>query len=330
MGRPITMFTGQWADLTFEEACRKLSSLGYEGVEIACWGDHMDVRKAVEDPSYVAGRKAILNKYGLECYALGAHLTGQCVGDFWEPRINTFAPEELAGNPEAIRTWAIEEMKYTARAAEAMGCKIVTGFMGSPIWKYFYSFPPTTKKMIDDGYALIKRLWDPIFEVFDIAGVKFALEVHPSEIAYDYYTTKRLFEVFDNRAALGINFDPSHLIWQGLQPELLIRDFPNKIYHVHIKDAAITLDGRSGILGSHLEFGNLNRGWNFRSPGHGDVNFEAIIRELNSIGYEGPLSVEWEDNGMDRDYGAKDALEFVQSINFSPSSIEFDKAMGNE
>jgi len=176
---------------------------------------------------------------------------------------------------------------------------------------------------------LIKKLWDPILEVFDIAGVKFALEVHPSEIAYDYYTTKRLFEIFENRAALGINFDPSHLIWQGLQPELLIRDFPDRIYHVHIKDAAVTLDGRSGILGSHLEFGNLNRGWNFRSPGHGDVNFEAIIRELNAIGYEGPLSVEWEDNGMDRDYGAKDALEFVQSINFSPSPIEFDKSMEN-
>ena len=171
------------------------------------------------------------------------------------------------------------------------------------------------------------ELWNPILDVYDECGIKFALEVHPTEIAFNYYTTRKLFEVFENRETLGINFDPSHLIWQGMQPDLLIKDFPNRIYHVHIKDAAVTLDGRSGILGSHLEFGDLSRGWNFRSPGHGDVDFEAIIRELNAAGYTGPLSVEWEDNGMDREFGAQDALDFVKSINFAPSNIAFDGAM---
>jgi sugar phosphate isomerase/epimerase len=329
MSRPITIFTGQWADLSFNDACKLVKSFGYEGVEICTWGDHLDVQKASADPEYVKGRKAILAENGLDCWAIGAHLIGQCVGDKWDPRLDGFAPAEFSGKPEAIREWGIEEMKNTAKAAHAMGCKVVTGFMGSPIWKYLYSFPMTSEKMIEDGYQLIYDLWTPIFDEFDKQGVKFALEVHPSEIAYDYWTTKRLFEKFEYRDTLGLNFDPSHLIWQGIKPHLFLRDFGDKIYHVHMKDAAVTLDGRSGILGSHLPFGDANRGWNFRSLGHGDVDFEEIIRALNDVEYKGPLSVEWEDNGMDRDFGAKESFEFCQKYNFSASNVDFDGAMEN-
>ena len=204
---------------------------------------------------------------------------------------------------------------------------MVTGFLGSPIWKYLYSFPPTSDEMIEAGYQKIVDLWTPIFDEFDAAGIKFALEVHPTEIAYDYYTTCKLFEVFDRRPTLGLNFDPSHLVWQGMEAHVFISDFPDRIYHVHMKDAAVTLDGRTGIIGSHLPFGDLRRGWNFRSLGHGDVNFEEIIRHLNSIGYGGPLSVEWEDNGMDREFGAAESVDFVKSINFAPSDIAFDGDM---
>jgi sugar phosphate isomerase/epimerase len=181
--------------------------------------------------------------------------------------------------------------------------------------------------MIEDGFNKIKKLWTPILDEFDRCGVKFALEVHPTEIAFDFYTARRLLEKFKRRPALGFNFDPSHLVWQGVEPHLFLREFADRIYHVHMKDAAVMLDGKAGILGSHLPFGDPRRGWNFRSPGHGDVDFEEIIRELNGIGYAGPLSVEWEDNGMDREFGAQEALEFVRSINFSPSAVAFDKDM---
>jgi sugar phosphate isomerase/epimerase len=327
MARPVTIFSGQWADLPFDAFCAKVKSFGYDGVEIACWGDHMDVKRAATDPKYVAERKAILSKYGLKCWALGAHLAGQCVGDLWDPRIDGFAPSELSGNPAKIREWAIQEMKYTAKAAKNMGCSVVTGFLGSPIWKFWYSFPQTTEQMIDEGFAQIVNLWTPIFDEFDRCGVKFALEVHPTEIAFDFYTAKRLLEVFDYRTTLGFNFDPSHLLWQGMTPHLFIREFPDRIFHVHLKDVALTLDGQASVLGSHLPFGDLRRGWNFRSLGHGDVDFESIIRELNAIGYEGPLSVEWEDNGMDREFGAKEALEFVRGLDFKPSEVAFDSQM---
>ncbi len=327
--RPVTIFSGQWADLPFEEMCKKIHAFGYEGVEIACWGDHMDLQKAVKDPTYTEDRKNILEKYGLSCWALGTHIIGQCVGDDWDPRINTFAPKELADQPEEIRAWAVKQMQYAAKAAKLMGVKVVTGFVGSPIWKYLYSFPPVTEKMIESGFQKIKKLWAPILDVFDEEGVKFALEVHPGEIAFDYYTTKRLFETLEYRKTFGLNFDPSHLIWQGIDPTVFIRDFADRIYHVHMKDAALTLDGRSGILGSHMDFGDIRRGWNFRSLGHGDVNFENIIRELNAIGYTGPLSVEWEDNGMDRETGARESCEFVKKYNFIPSKVNFDGAMEN-
>ncbi|MFQ3621010.1 MAG: sugar phosphate isomerase/epimerase, partial [Spirochaetales bacterium] len=319
MSRPVTLFSGQWADLTFEDFCKKVASFGYDGVEIACWGDHMDVKKGATDLSYIENRKSILAKYGLKCWALGAHLAGQCVGDLWDPRLDGFAPPDCKGNPEKIRAWAIQEMKYTAQAAKNMGCNVVTGFMGSPIWKYWYSFPQTTEEMIDNAFKEIVKLWNPILDEFDRWEVKFALEVHPTEIAFDYYTAQRLLQEFHNRSALGFNFDPSHLIWQGVTPHLFLRDFKEKIYHVHMKDAAVNRDGRAGILGSHLTFGDNRRGWNFRSLGHGDVDFENIIRELNAAKYQGPLSVEWEDSGMDREFGAKEALDFVRKIDFTPS-----------
>ena len=327
MARRVTLFTGQWADLPFETLCRMVRDFGYDGLEIACWGDHLDVHRAASDPAYVQGKRALLAAHGLTTSALGAHLAGQCVGDLWDPRLDTFAPADCKGRPEAIRAWAVEEMKHAARAARALGAGVVTGFMGSPIWKYWYSFPPTTEAMIEGAFQEIVRLWTPIFDEFDACGVRFALEVHPTEIAFDGVTARRLLEAFGGRRTLGFNFDPSHLQWQGLQPHLFVRDFPDRILNVHMKDVAVRLDGRAGILGSHLPFGDARRGWDFRSLGHGDVDFDEIIRALNDAGYRGPLSVEWEDAGMDREFGAREALAFVRRVDFAPSALAFDASM---
>lgn len=326
MKRPITITTGQLGDLSLEELCRQVSNIGYEGIEAACHS-HVDIYKVINDDDYVRWFTSVLKKYNLKVWALSAHLVGQCIGDNWDSRLNNFAPPSLSDKPDEIRAWAIEEMKMVARAAHKLGVKIVTCFLGSPIWAYWYSFPQTSQEMVDQGFSRIKELWTPIFDVFDEYGVKFALEVHPTEIAFDYYTTKKLFEVFQYRPTLGLNFDPSHLVWQGINPNVFIRDFADRIYHVHMKDVKITLDGRSGILGSHIEFGDTRRGWNFVSLGHGNVDFDGIIRELNQIGYHGPLSVEWEDSGMDRIFGITEAFDFAKKINFEPSEFSFDSAL---
>ncbi|HQL08951.1 MAG: sugar phosphate isomerase/epimerase [Lentisphaerae bacterium] len=329
MARPVTIFTGQWADLPLQDLATKIKSFGYDGLELACWGDHFDVFKAADSAAYCKSKKAMLKKAGLNCWAISNHLAGQLVCDPNDDcRSDNFGmlPKNCNGNAEKKRAWAVEAMKASARAAKNMGIGVVNGFTGSPIWHMLYSFPPVSDKMIDDGYKFFAKMWNPILDEFDACGVKFALEVHPTEIAFDLYSAKRALAAIKNRPAFGFNFDPSHLLWQGVDPVAFLREFPDRIYHVHVKDASVTLDGRSGILSSHLNFGQPNRGWDFRSPGHGDVNFEEIIRELNRIGYNGPLSVEWEDCGMDRDYGAKDACAFVRSTDFAPSTIAFDAA----
>jgi len=327
MARVVTLCTAQWADLPFEELCELAVEMGYDGLELATWG--FDLERAYEDDSYVAYLLETLDKHGLCCHAIASHIIGQCVGDAPDPRLNNFAPPELADKPEEIRAWAIETMKKVAVVANKMGVKIVTGFTGSPIWKYLYSFPQTTEEMVEEGFDEIVRLWTPILEVFKENDVVFALEVHPGEIAFDYYSTKKLLDKFADNPTFGLNFDPSHLIWQGVTPHIFLQDFIDRVYHVHMKDAAVTLDGRTGLLGSHIDFGDLRRGWNFRSLGRGDVNFEEIIRVLNANGYEGPLSVEWEDSGMDRVAGGTEAAAFTKKMNFKPSAIKFDEAIAN-
>lgn len=274
--RLVTLCTCQWADLPFDELCATASKMGYDGLEIATWGKSFDLDRAYSDDGYVHWILDTLRENGLVCKALATHIMGQCVGDAPDPRLNNFAPAALADKPDEIRAWGISSMKKAAVVAHKMDVHIITGFTGSPIFKWFYSFPQTTQQQIEDGYNEIVRLWTPILDEFKKYDIRFALEVHPGEIAFDYYSTKKILEKFADRPEFGLNFDPSHLLWQGVKPDLFLRDFIDRVYHVHMKDAAVTLDGRSGLLCSHIDFGDLRRGWNFRSLGHGDVNFENI------------------------------------------------------
>ena len=325
MSRPITLFTGQWADLTLEDIAKKAASWGYDGLELACWGDHMEVDKAATDKDYCDKQLAILKENNLQVFAISNHLAGQLVCDpNDDSRSDAFSPAEVAGDPEKKREWAIETMKNSAKAAKNLGLMVVNGFTGSSIWHLLYSFPPVTDEMIEDGFSYFAEMWGPILDVFEESGIRFALEVHPTEIAFDPITARRALNAIDNHPAFGFNFDPSHFHWQMVDPVVFIREFSDRIFHVHMKDAALQLNGRTGILGSYLNFGDADRGWDFRSLGRGGVDFEAIIRALNQIGYDGPLSVEWEDSGMDRERGAKEACEFVKKVNFMPSAVAFD------
>ena len=327
--RPVTLFTGQFADIPIETFCAKAKSWGYDGLELACWGDHLDADRAAKDKDYAKGRVDLLAKHGLKVYAISHHLAGQLVCDLNnDSRSDMFAPKSCAGNPEAKRKWAIETMKNTARAAKNMGVKVVNGFTGSSIWHLIYSFPPVSEAMIEDGFKQFASLWNPILDVFDECKVKFALEVHPTEIAFDIVTARRALKALNNRKTFGFNFDPSHLHWQFVDPVAFIKAFPDRIYHVHMKDAAVTLDGTSGILSSYLNFGTPGRGWDFRSLGRGKINFEEIIRALNVIDYKGPLSVEWEDAMMNREHGAAEACAFVKKVDFPKSDRVFDEAFG--
>jgi len=328
MARPVTLFTGQWADLSIEEMARMTADFGYDGIELACWGDHFEVDRAMAERDYCERKRELLDRHGLSVFAISAHLVGQAVLDTIDQRHKGIVPPYVwgDGNPSGVNARAAEELKQTARAAKKLGVGVVNGFTGSSIWHLNYSFPPVPPSMIDAGFELLAKRFHPILDVFGECGVKFALEVHPTEIAFDIYTAQRALEALGHREEFGFNFDPSHLHWQGVDPVQFLRAFPDRIYHVHVKDAIVNLNGKSGILASHLNFGDYRRGWDFRSPGRGGVNFEEIIRALNDIGYTGPLSIEWEDSGMERTFGAREACEFTKKLDFQPSGRAFDAA----
>ncbi len=332
MERAITLFTGQWADLPLETLAQKVSAWGFDGLELACWGDHFEVDKALESDAYIRNKRDLLEKYGLKCFAISNHLVGQCVCDPIDRRHKGILPPRLwgDGDPEGVRRRCAEEMQRTAQAAKRFGVSLVNGFTGSSVWSMLYFFPPTSQSDIDAGYADFAARWTPILNTFQAEGVKFALEVHPTEIAYDIITFERALKAVDGHPAFGVNFDPSHLIHQFVNPVELIDAFPDRIFHVHVKDSHVNLTGRNSILSSHLDFGDKRRGWDFVSPGHGDVKWDPIIRALNRVGYHGPLSIEWEDSGMDRDFGAQEALAMIRKQDFAPSAVAFDAAFSKD
>ena len=329
MSRPVTLFSGQWADLPLETLAQKVKAWGFDGLELACWGDHFEVDKALESDAYVRNKRDLLDKYGLKYFAISCHLVGQCVAD--EPIDNRhksiLSPRIWGdGKPEGVRQRAAEEIKNTAKAAKLFGVDVINGFTGSSVWAKLYFFPPTSQADIDAGYKDFAERWLPILDVCKKEGVKYALEVHPTEIAYDIITAHRTLKALNNHPNFGFNFDPSHFIHQFVDPVMFIQEFPERIFHVHVKDSRVRLTGRNSILSSHLDFGNPDRGWDFVSPGRGDVKWDPIIRTLNRIGYKGPLSIEWEDSGMDREWGAPEALKMIRGMDFSPSAVAFDAA----
>lgn len=329
MGRPVTLFSGQWADLTFDTFCAKAKSFGYDGVEIACWGDHFDVGKALSDDKYVQSRWDILNKHGLKCFAISTHLVGQAVCDRIDERHKSILPPHVWGDgkEDGVRARAAEEVKNTARAAAKMGLKVVPGFTGSPIWAYLYSFPPNPPDLVEKGYKFFAASWKPILDVFAEVGVRFGLEVHPTEIAFDVASAEAALKAVEYHPAFGFNYDPSHFVYQNVDYVGFIRKFGDRIFHVHMKDAySAPYRTEAGVFGGHLNFGDPRRAWDFRSLGRGSVNFEEIVRALNDVGYQGPLSVEWEDGKMDREHGAREACEFVKRLDFAPSALAFDAA----
>jgi sugar phosphate isomerase/epimerase len=333
MSRPVTLFTGQWADLSIEEMCKKAASFGYDGIELACWGDHFEVTKAADSKEYCDARRQLLEQHGLQVFSVSNHLAGQAVCDLIDARHQAILPPHVwgDGDPEGVRKRAANEMIDTARAAKNLGVTVVNGFTGSSIWHMLYSFPPVSPDMIDAGFKDFADRWKPILNQFAELGIKFALEVHPTEIAFDIASAERAIEALDGHDSFGFNYDPSHLAYQGVDYIDFIRRFSDRIFHVHMKDVWWSpTPKQAGVFGGHLSFGDARRFWDFRSVGRGAVDFEEIIRGLNDIKYNGPLSVEWEDSGMDREQGATESCEYVKQVDFTPPGQAFDDAFSND
>ena len=328
MPRPVTLFTGQWADMPIAELAPKAASWGYDGLELATWGDHLDVGRVLEEDGYVRRQKGLLDESGLGVWAISCHLVGQAVADrIIDGRHKAILPEHVwgDGDAEGVRQRAADEVIRTAEAARALGVEVVTGFTGSPIWHLAYSWPPNLPEDVEAGFREAAERWTPILDRFADLGVRFALEVHPSEIAFDLASARRFVEALGGHPAFGFNVDPSHFGYQNADYVGFIEALGDRVFHVHMKDVWWA-DRRTeaGLFGGHTEFGDPRRAWDFRSLGRGKIEFEEVVRALNRVGYDGPLSVEWEDGAMDREHGAAEAAAFVRRVDFPPSDIVFD------
>jgi sugar phosphate isomerase/epimerase len=349
MARPLCLFTGQWADLSLEELGALAASMGYEGLELACWGDHFDVQRALAEADYCEKHWALLGSKGLGSYAISSHLVGQAVADRVDERHQSILSEAIwgDGDPSGVRARAAQEMMDTARAARKFfdcapdkvratleangGHAVVNGFTGSPIWHMLYLFPPVAPGAIEAGFEEFASLWKPILDVFSDENVKFAFEVHPTEIAFDLASARRALAAIDGHPAFGFNFDPSHFGYQGVDYIGFLREFGDRIYNVHMKDVWWSdKPEAAGVFGGHESFGSDGRFWDFCSLGRGKIDFEAILRQLNRVGYGGPLTVEWEDPGMQREHGARESAEFCRKLDFEVSPQAFDSAFSED
>jgi sugar phosphate isomerase/epimerase len=321
MPRPILLFTGQWTDLSLEELAPKASEWGYQGLELACWGDHLEVQRALSEEDYCGKKLELLARHDLSAPVVSNHRVGQAVCDPIDRRHQTLLPDYVwgDGNPQGVQERAAEEMMATVRAAQKLGAGVVSGFTGSPLWSYVAGYPAPSAEVVAEGFREFARKWEPILDVCRDCGIRFAFEVHPGQIAFDLYSAERALEVLGGRDEFGFTFDPSHLHWQGVDPIEFLRRFGERVYHVHLKDVTLTLNGRSGILNSYLPHGDPRRGWDFRAPGRGGIDWEGVIRALNDAGYEGALAVEWKDSGVSRESGAEEACKFVKRLDFEPA-----------
>lgn len=320
MPRSILLASAGWADLPLETLGQLAADWGYNGLDLACWGDHFEVQRALAEDEYCPGKHALLSRLELDVPVLSAHRVGQAVSDRIEARHRAILPDYVwgDGDPEGVQQRAAEEMLATLSAAQRLGSAVVAGFCGSPIWAAVNGFPPATSAQVDDALRDLLRAWGPILDQCRDSGLRFALEVQPGQIAFDLMSAERLLDALSGHEEFGFTFAPAQLHWQGVDPVAFVRRFGDRIYHVHLSDIAIRLDGRTGLLGSYLPAGDARRGWEFRSPGRGDLDWEAIVRALNEVGYDGPLAVAWCDPGMTRDQGAEEACQFVKRLDFEP------------
>ncbi|MFL5327340.1 MAG: sugar phosphate isomerase/epimerase family protein [Gemmataceae bacterium] len=318
MPRPIILFSGPFADLPLEELAGRASSWSYAGLELAIWGDHLDIHRLLDDSDYATRKLACLSTHELQAPVIAAHRLSQALGDVIDERHRDLVPEHVWGNgdPAGVRRRAVDEMVATIRAAQRLGASAVSGFTGSPIWSYVVGHPGPSAEQVERAFHDFAATWHPILDVCHETGVRFACEVHPGQLAFDFYSSERLLDSIDRRPEFGFCVDPAHLHWQGVDPAAFVRHFGERVYHVHLRDVAILLNGRSGLLNSYFSSGDSRRGWEFRAPGRGGVDWENFMRALNAVGYDGPLSVDFHDAGLDRDFGAAEAAKFARQLDF--------------
>ena len=216
------------------------------------------MQRALSEAGYCQKKLDLLTKHDLTAPVVAAHRVGQAVADPIEARHQALLPDYVwgDGDPAEVPQRAAEEMMATCRAAQRLGASVLSGFTGSSLWASVAGYPGPTAEAVEAGLADFAEKWEPILDACRECGLRYAFEVHPGQIAFDLYSAERALQAVNGREEFGFTFDPSHLVWQGVDPVEFLRRFPDRIYHVHVKDVVLTLNGRSSVLNSYLPHGD--------------------------------------------------------------------------
>ena len=289
---------------TYEEMMETASELGFECVEVACWPQgkaerryagvsHIDAERVLEDDTYAAHILDYAKEKGVEISSLA------------------YYPNTMDADLEK-RSQAVEHLKNLIKASKKLGVGMVTTFIGRD-----------QKKTVEENLELVKEIWPPIIELAEKEDVKVAIENCPMLFGPDQWpggqnlmTTpaiwKKVFEILDSDH-LGINYDPSHFVWQMIDYIKPIYEFKDKIFHVHYKDIKVYEDklNQVGIMAYPLDFMSP------KLPGLGDVDWGKYVSALTDIGYDGYTCIEVEDKAFE---GSKEKV--LDSLKLSKKYME--------
>lgn len=314
---------------TLEGICKWAAGLGYTGVQIPTWEKRLiDLQLAAESESYCEELKGKIKSYGLEITELSTHLQGQlvAVNPAYDAMFDNFAPTELHGNAKARTAWAVQQVKYGAKASQRLGLTAHGTFSGALLWHTFHPWPQRPPGLVDEGFTELAKRWLPILDYYDECGVNVCYEIHPGEDLFDGVTYEMFLEKVHNHPRACLLYDPSHFVLQQLDYKQYIDHYHERIKAFHVKDAEFTPTGKQGTFGGYQSW--VKRAGRYRSPGDGQVDFKTIFSKLTEYDYVGWAVMEWECCLKHPEDGAREGVAFINDHIIRVTEKAFDDFAG--
>jgi len=327
----LAQFMGDKAPFnSLETICEWAASLGFKAVQIPTWESRLiDIQKAAESKTYADELKGKINSYGLEISELSTHLQGQLVAvhPAYDTLFDSFAPEAVKGNSKARTEWAVQTVKYAAKASQNLGLNAHATFSGSLLWHTVYPWPQRPEGLVDEGFRELAKRWLPILNYFDECGVDVCYEIHPGEDLFDGATYEMFLEKVNNHPRACLLYDPSHFVLQHLDYLQYIDFYHDRIRAFHVKDSELNPTGKQGVYGGYQSW--INRAGRFRSLGDGQVDFKTIFSKLTQYDYPGWAVMEWECCIKHPEDGAREGAEFISKNIIRVTEKAFDDFAGS-
>jgi sugar phosphate isomerase/epimerase len=310
---------------TLDDICKWSKSLGFRGVQIPSWAtSYFDLQKAAESKTYADEIKGKVNSYGLEITELSTHLQGQlvAVNPVYDQLFDAFAPAAYHNNPKARQEWAVQQLKYAAKASQNLGLNAHATFSGALLWPMVYPWPQRPAGVVETGFTELAKRWTPILDVFDEHGVDLCYEIHPGEDLHDGISYEMFLEKVNNHKRANLLYDPSHFVLQCLDYLEYIDIYHERIKMFHVKDAEFNPTGRQGVYGGYQNW--VERAGRFRSLGDGQVDFKSIFSKMAQYNFEGWAVMEWECALKHPEDGAKEGAIFIKDHIIRVTEKAFD------